>query len=165
MDPALLREIQRHGWLIESVGETDCVVKCPVEGCGMRTRLKKGRKVPPRLNPAVHLSEVAESFDGIRAALRARRQELCLSITEVEEAAGMTEAHLAKFERPEYSKIPNLETLIIWAGALGYELTLRAADLPPKTLRTISETRALVPDRTRRQAIDLRRAQGGRKPE
>jgi hypothetical protein len=100
MDPALLREIQRHGWLIESVGETDCVVKCPVEGCGMRTRLKKGRKVPPRLNPAVHLSEVAESFDGIRAALRARRQELCLSITEVEEAAGMTEAHLAKFERP-----------------------------------------------------------------
>jgi len=165
MDPALLREIQRHGWLIESVTETDCVVKCPVEGCGMRTRLKKGKGIPPRLNATVQLTETAKSFDEIRAMLRQRRLDLALSITEVEEAAGMAVDHLAKFERPEFSKIPNLETLIIWAGALGFELSLRPADLPLLTLRTISETRPMVKDRKRRQAIDLRRAKAASRPD
>lgn len=163
MDTKVLREIQRLGWIIESVGKDACVVKCPEQGCGMRARIRKDTGAPPRLNERVETDIEAKSFDEVRQMLRARRLELALSIPEIEEAAGLTTDHLAKFERPDFSKIPNLDTVIYWAGALGFELVLRPAELPPMTLRMITETRPILPQRRRRQETDRLRAQAGRK--
>lgn len=163
MNPDSLKTIQKSGWAIETADATSCTVKCPTPGCKMRAVFKDNSTVPVREVPAHSWDRPVTSFDDAREALKARRQELGLTIVEVEHISGIAGDHLAKFERtnwaqsPNWSRMPNAETLIEWAMALGYDVVLRHGELPAVTLRWISDTRDKIDARRRRFKIERRR--------
>ena len=149
-----LRRIQTAGWSIETADSASCTVKCPTPGCRMRARFKEGDSVPVREVPGHRWDRAVTSFDDAREALKARRQEIGLTIAEVEHISGIAGDHLAKFERTDWSRMPNTETFIEWAQALGLDVTLRLGELPPVTLRWISDTRPRIEARRRRFEIE-----------
>ncbi|MFW8636972.1 helix-turn-helix domain-containing protein [Cribrihabitans pelagius] len=102
------------------------------------------------------------SYDGARMALRARREALGLTISEVEELAGATVDHLAKAEKDGSSKLPNAQLLLEWAQALGYEVVLRPTELPAYTRRVICYTRDRLEARQKRFRLEGRRRSGHR---
>jgi transcriptional regulator with XRE-family HTH domain len=81
------------------------------------------------------------SYEEARVALRQRRKDLGLSIDDVEDIAGMASSHLAKAEIPRASRFASLDTMALWAGALGYDIVLRPKPLTPKALRVLTEKR------------------------
>lgn len=144
-NPKFLREIQAAGWLIKAVDEGIAYGACPRSDCGLTVKLRSGTKIPEACKPGPALAEVLiERFDDARIFLRDRRDALLLTIREVEEVAGISVDFLAKFEKDDPSKIPNTQTFIEWAQALGYEVVLRPGTLPAYALRTISNTRAVA---------------------
>lgn len=153
MTPDFLKKVQAAGWAIEEVDEDRCTVRCPQPGCAMRGRFVEGGAVPRRDAPRPFNLPVRQ-FDDARQALRDRRQTLGLTIAEVEELAGIAQDHLAKFEKVDFVKPPNIETFLEWAAALGFDVLLQPADLPPITLRYISETRAKQEARQSRFRLD-----------
>lgn len=145
MKAEFLRQVQAAGWNILTADETDVWVGCPRAGCNLTTRMRDGGLVPASCRPLPVLAEiVVEQFDDARRELRGRREQLCLSIKDVEEAAGIAGDFLAKFEKDEVAKIPNAQTFIEWVQALGYTVVLRPTGLPPYALRIISDTRKHV---------------------
>lgn len=144
-DPSFLRRVQDRGWLIESADQDTCQIKCPGVGCKMRAKLKWEGAIPQRETEALHPWErEVTSYEQIRTLLKGRREELRLTINEVEHAAGLTADHIAKFEREKWhesNRLPNAQTLIEWCQALGIEVILRPSSLPLVTLRIVAETR------------------------
>lgn len=160
---AFLRDVQKAGWAIEEVTDDTCTVKCPAHGCAMRARLKQGGAIPRREGQGQTWDQSVTSFDEVRETLRQRRQELGLTIPEVEEVAGIAGDHLAKFERDNFDKIPNTQLFFEWANALGMQVILRYGDLPPVTLRWIADTRDRAEARQRRFQIERERQQDARR--
>lgn len=162
MEPKFVREVQKAGWHVESVTSDDVVARCPSVGCGLRAKLAQSSKIPV-VDPACRRSAVdlpVHDFDDIRKALRTRREELALTIREVEEIGGITVDYLAKFEKDEPSKYPNAMLLIEWAQTLGYEFVLRPADMTPYAIRTICDTRDKEASRQKRFTVEKRRRGG-----
>lgn len=87
------------------------------------------------------------------------------TIRDAEVVAGIAEDHLAKFERdnwqelpPQARKLPNIDTMVEWAGALGYEVVLRHKGLPPMGLSKVAETSGKA--NYRRKRVRVRKAAG-----
>lgn len=161
MEQDFLKEVEHRGWLIESVNETECVAACPTSGCGLKALLRMGTRIPVRSVPHGPNQDVAvRSYDDARKFLRDRRNALHLSITEVEEASGIASDQLAKCERDNHSKMPNVESFMFWAAALGFEVVLRPVALPPVTLRHIVNSRSKVESREARAALERTRQSG-----
>lgn len=162
--PEFLKEVQAAGWRIERVNPDDVVAGCPQPGCGLKVKLTPKspiREACPA--PTVAPEVVVRTFEDARKVLRPRRDALFLTIKEVEEVAGMAVDYLAKFEKDNPSKYPNVQTFIEWAQTLGYEVVLRPAELPPLALRVIADTRHLLKQRVRMQAHHQgRRASDGK---
>jgi len=107
--------------------------------------LRPGKSIPETCAIGPDLAEVTvEHFETARVFLRDRREQLCLTIKELEEAAGITVDFMAKFEKDDPSKIPNTQTFIEWAQSLGYDVVLRPGKLPPNVLRLMADTRERV---------------------
>lgn len=156
MDAAYLKDVQRAGWVIEAVDTDACVARCPVQGCGMKVRLQNSTRIPQchtASRRAITDIPIA-SFEELRVAMRERREELALSIRDVEDVAGMTVDYLAKFEKDDPSKIPNAQTTLEWIQALGYEVIIRPAQIPPYGLRIIAETRDRARHRRNRHRLE-----------
>jgi transcriptional regulator with XRE-family HTH domain len=151
LDADFLRAVQRAQWLIKAADEGSVIARCPRAGCTLTVRLSPGNPIPQtcRVGPDL-LEKVVQSFEDARLFLRERREDLALSIRDVEEVAGVATDHLAKWEKDGPSKIPNTETFLEWAASLGYEVVLRPAPLPPVALRAIIETRPLIKRRVQR---------------
>jgi hypothetical protein len=157
---SFLRDLQRRGWLIESATAEACVARCPEPGCSVRTHITEGGRIPQRytvddqgwipLTGANHAVDVA----------RQRRQQLRLSIAEVEECAGLTADHIAKAETGRQF---NVDTACVWFPAIGYDLVLVPRPLPSVTLRVLAETRALEDSRGRRFDRNARLTPDGRR--
>jgi len=142
VSPEYMRACQAKGWNIISADEEHLFAACPRAGCGLQIKLREGGKIPQTDRPMPALAEIAvEQFDDARMGLRERREQLGLSIKDVEDAAGLATDHLAKFEKDDFTKIPNAQTFIEWANSLGYTVTLRPTGLPPVTLGIIASTR------------------------
>ena len=157
MTPEFLRDVQRHGYMIEAVTEDACIARCPSNGCGVRLNLREGQTVPPR-SPQESRPEdrPVSSFDEGRMILRDRREELLLTIDETEGISGVASSQLAKCERDQVTRPVGVDGFIHWAGALGFEVVLRPIELPPLTVRILANTRGkLVP---RQQSVARRRA-------
>jgi len=159
MDLKFLKEVQSLGWHINGVLGDEVRVSCPAVGCGMKAKLKQGSSIPfadpgSRRN---RLDVPLQSYDDLRRALRGRREDLALTILEVEEIGGIATDHLAKFEKDAHTKMPNAQTLIEWVQALGYELVLRPADLTPFAMRVVCDTRDKVASRSKRFTAEGRR--------
>lgn len=164
MNPDSLKAIQRAGWAIVTADRETCTVKCPTQGCHMRARFKIDGTIPARDVPMHTWDLVVRSFDDVREAMKARRQELGLTIPEVEHISGIAGDHLAKFEKTEWNRPPNIDTLMSWSSALGYEVLLRLGELPPVTLRWIADTRPKIEARRRRFQIERKRDPQLRRP-
>jgi len=154
MDQAFLREVQKRGWVIVAATTEACEARCPVLGCGIRTLLRSGASIPPRITPDLRGGVALEHGAHAIESLRGRRKELRLSVEEVEDAAGVEPSHLAKIEN--CTKMPNIDTFIWLAAALGYDLVLREGLLPAATLRTLADTRSKEASRAERFAKPAR---------
>ena len=143
MDTKFLKEVQKNGWVIKEVTESYVFVTCSSGGCSLRLQLAPAKGVPSLMPSCDSTScdRPVANFDDVRRVLRPRREELALTIHEVEDSAGITVDFVAKFEKDNPSKYPNFQTTIEWAKSLGYEFVLRPTDLPPKTLLMISTSR------------------------
>lgn len=168
MNPDTLKAIQKKGWAIETADVGSCTVKCPTPGCKMRARFRHGSSVPQRDVPGYSWDQAVGSFDEARESLKVRRQELGLTIAEVEHISGIAGDHLAKFERTNWMdknlRMPNVETFMEWATALGFDVVLRHGELPPVTLRWIADTRPKIDARRRRFEIERRKDADLRRP-
>lgn len=151
MDADFLRAVQKAQWLIRAAGEDYVMVACPRAGCNVTLNLFPGGFIPQtcKVGPDM-LEKTVQSFEDVRLFLRARREDLALSIRDVEEAAGLETDHMAKFEKDNPTKIPNVTTFLEWVSALGYEVVLRPGPLPQIALRAIIETRPFLKRRVQR---------------
>ena len=163
MDQGFLKDVQAGGWPIERVNPDSVVVGCPNAGCSVKVRLKGGSKIPYACANGEQLRhQVVTVFDDARVFLRGRREELRLTIRDVESISGMADDFLAKFEKKNPSKYPNVQTFVEWAQSLGYQVVLTPAEFSPLALRVLAETRHLMTardqmtsqHRARRQASD-----------
>lgn len=137
-----LLKIQRAGWIIESVDDYGTFCRCPSFGCNVRVKIKHGANVracDPGLNRNPWDVPIG-SYEDLRKFLRERREELLLTIPEVEDIAGLTADHLKKAEKDNPSRLPELGTIVLWAQSLGYEVVLRPTQLSKMGLRLIDET-------------------------
>lgn len=156
-----LKKAQDAGWVL--VGATDkySICRCPSYGCGVKLRIPYGT-TPQRCDPGLSrdpISEPVGSYDELRRKLRHRREEMLLSIPEVEDIAGLTVDHIKKAEKDNPSRIPEFDTLVLWAQALGFELVLRHSGLPNLGIRFIDDTRRWRP-RRKKMRDRLRRERG-----
>ncbi|GGE30088.1 hypothetical protein GCM10011360_17700 [Primorskyibacter flagellatus] len=159
MDPKFLKAVQDKGWHITSVTEDEVIVKCPAVGCGLFAAISERGHIPG-VDPGRQRDRIdrkVETYDDIREILRDRREGLSLTIREVEDLAGFAQDHLAKMEKDNPSKTPNVQHVIEWAQALGFEMVFRPTEMTPYAIRTICETRAQVERRTNRFTIESRR--------
>jgi transcriptional regulator with XRE-family HTH domain len=160
-DPKRIKDVQDAGWLVQAVGDSFCVARCPTAGCSMRALIADGKDIPQRVverGPSIDIP--VGGYDALRRVLRERRRELLLTIKETEIASGIAEDHMAKFERDEWNRQPNVDAMVEWAASLGFEVVLRPVELPPITLRMIAESRDRVAPRQKR--FDLERERDGR---
>lgn len=168
MNPDFLKSVQRCGWQVQSADESGCIARCPTPGCGVRVALKSSSSIPKRAVEGWTIEKVVDSLDTGRRFLKERREDLCLTIAEVEEIAGMATDHLAKFERENWAtagtvRSLNFETFKNLAEALGYRVVLVPGLLPPLALRIISETRHMVPGRVKRRMLAASQRKAARK--
>lgn len=142
MSPEFLKEVQRRGYVIESVTADGVTARCPAEGCGLRLAVKEGAFLPRRPGQDTRPEDRrVDSFRSLQAILTARREELTLTIGETEDMAGFAQHHLSKAEADRIQRIPNFDFLVDWANALGFEFVLRPRQMPPMSLRYLAETR------------------------
>ena len=152
MDVPFLRKVQEAGWLIDRVDLKSVDAACPREGCSLRVKLRQGAAIPTACGGGALNEMVAQNFEDARTFLLHRRPRLALSISDVEHIAGMTPDYLAKFGKDNPSKIPNAQTFLEWAQALGMEVVFRPARLPLIGLRQVADTRALAVARVKQGA-------------
>jgi transcriptional regulator with XRE-family HTH domain len=162
---SFMAAVQREGWQIKAADGEKVYAACPREGCGLILALKSGQRIPPACSGQSALAEfVVDQWNDGRLFLRERRQSLHLSITDVEDISGIARDHMAKFEKDNPSKIPNVEAFLLQAQALGYDVVLRPSELPRKALAIIAETRYRVKTRAAMQ-VHLRQKRASRKLE
>jgi transcriptional regulator with XRE-family HTH domain len=154
MDQAFLKDVQLRGWPIERVNPSDVVVGCPNESCSVRVRLKSGAAFPaPCTSGGKARQQPVTDFEDARKFLRERREELRLTIRDVEDISGMADDFLAKFEKENPSKYPNVQTFVEWAKSLGFQVVLVPGEFTPKALRIIAETRHLMTARDQMTSV------------
>lgn len=137
-----MHRVQRQGWSIVSADESGVTARCRARGCAMGARLSLDGHVPKVCKPDTGPQEITvEVFEHIRVTLKARREELQLTIAELEDIIGMARDQIAKCERENPSRIPNVQTIMEWGEALGYRFAMIPANLPAITLRHIETTR------------------------
>ena len=157
MTPEFLRQVQRNGYRIEAVTEEGCIARCPAEGCGLRLNIRENGFLPRRPGQDTRPEDrPIPAFRALQAVLKARREELTLTIGETEDMAGFAQHHLSKAEADKVQRIPNFDFLIDWCEALGFEFVLRPKQMPPLSLRYLAETRHM--HEARRQQNRKRRS-------
>jgi transcriptional regulator with XRE-family HTH domain len=138
-----IKDAQRKGWVVVAVDKSEIILRCPSHGCGLKAKFPAGKRIPS-VDPCASRNPVdipVGSYPDIQRELKERREELCLSISEVEEAAGLAHGHIGKAEKENPDRTPQIGTLLLWMQALGYELVLRRSDLTPYTARLIEGSR------------------------
>lgn len=136
-----MSQAQSAGWVIHALTDSGVIAACPRAGCSLKVALKEGAAIPTPCAPVDSKEIAVANYEAVRISLRQRRRALGLSIPDVEHISGMASSHLAKAEKDDPSKIVTIDTLALWAGALGYELILRPVPLTNLALRVLSEKR------------------------
>lgn len=164
VDQDFLKAVQRAGWVIKLVDTGRVLAGCPRAHCEMQAVLKPGSPIPDTCSPDPGLIEVViNSYDDGRRTLRDRRQDLCMTMTQVEFCAGLTDGHLLKAEKDNPDRVMSVEGFIVWANTLGYEVVLRSGELPPVTLRELANSQPQVEKRKQRRAMYERRREAREK--
>lgn len=146
-----LREIQRAGWIIEHVDADVAVAQCPMQGCGMRAKLRPGATVPQACPGTGKLADVhVADYAQLLAFLSQRRENLALNMPQADEIIGLADGHIGKLE--SMARQPWPATLFDWVAGLGYQIVLRPVGLPPKALAVIAQSRARAAVKRRQYA-------------
>lgn len=145
IDVKFLGQVQDAGWHITGADQECVLGSCRRAGCGLKTTFRPGNRIPKVATRESEMEEhIIRGFGDVAKLSRDRRHELAWSIAETEEVAGMTPDYLAKMEKDNPSKIPNVNTFVDLMNAEGYEVFVRKAKMPPIALRAIVETRHRV---------------------
>jgi transcriptional regulator with XRE-family HTH domain len=162
--PEFMAAIQKAGWRIVAADDHCVTCACGNPGCSLKIKLEPAKPIPrPWDESSVVAWERVTDADGLRRSLRNRREELGLTIPEVEEGIGLVDGHLGKIEKDYPSKIPNVMTLLWLMRCLGLAMYIAPYELPHPMLRTISATRSKIAYRRLRVKIfrELRRLKAG----
>lgn len=144
-----LKALQIAGWIIKTVDEERAVVSCPRAGCGLDLAYRPGAKIHQACEDSRIGAQRVDSFSHLAKVLRERREDLCLSIKDVEEICGMAEDYLAKFEKDNPARVPPFNTIRDWAEGLGFSIWIMPENMPALALRLISSNRDKVAMRKR----------------
>lgn len=136
----LVRACEEAGWVIDSIQEGSCIVRCPKQGCVMRATVRSVTQVPKRARGADDVGFEIRDYNSLRRFLRERRRKLKLTNQEVERMAAMTDGHLLKIEGNHKTRVPQFDILKDWADALGVTLFAIPGPVPPQVLKIIGET-------------------------
>lgn len=162
MDQGFLRDVQKAGWLINAVDETVVRVSCPRHGCNLKVNLRKGKNIPVACSPQPEKQYIEiDGTDAIRLLYRLIREELGLTIKEVEEMAGASVDYFAKAEKNNPSKFPNFQSTLEWGKSLGVRILAERGPLPAMSLRYLADSRKQVAARLKMQAHHRARREGG----
>lgn len=150
---AHFRAAQEAGWRIVAADEEGAHLLNETDGRMIYAPV--GEDIPPVIGTgtACEMSSAKHAC----AILSERREAAGLTVEDLAQLTGLQEGWLARFEDPRTVQAPGIEGFLIWAQALGIEVSLRPAPLPQTTLRWIGSTRNKAPARERRFAIERRR--------
>lgn len=152
MDQKFLRDVQAAGWQIQEVQTDAAIAACPRPGCTLQVALRFGSKIPAACDATSGLPEiVVRTFEDFRVPVRERRERLGLTIRELEEVAGTATDHLAKAEKDNPARVPNIQLVLEWAASIGYEVILRPAPMPAMALRYLADSRGQLAARKKMQ--------------
>lgn len=150
---AHLKAAQEAGWWIIAVDAHGAQLFNGTDGSMIYAPVGEGIPKARGAGECVTVTRSAEAC----AILAERRNAAGLSIEELAELMGQTEAWLVRHENPRTKQAPGIEGFLAWAEVLGVEVYLRPAPMPQTTLRWISGTRNKQPSRERRFAIERSR--------
>ena len=135
-----LRAVSDSGWVVEGRDGDRLVIRCPAVGCRVQAMIAPG-SVPAPCDPGARRGawdHPVADYEELKLFLRQRRQDLGFTIEDVDQAAGWpSDRYVSKLEVGA-SKTVTMPTLVLWAGALGYELVLRPTPLPPVARRILA---------------------------
>ena len=161
VDREFLAKVQAAGLMVRRVEEKHLVAQCQVQGCGMLMKLSILDQVPDHGRDFRRANSWdVPTYDDMRKILRRRREEISLTIAEVEDIVGFANDHLAKIENDRATRIPNAMTLFDWIHALGFQVALVPGEMPATTLQTIADTRDSIPIRERSAKASKRKRLG-----
>ena len=100
-------------------GQRRVLAGCPRRIARCRRFSSSAPLSPTHAAPIPGMIEVEiRSYDDGRRTLRDRRQDLCMTMTQVEFCAGLTEGHLLKAEKDNPDRVMSVEGFIVWANTL-----------------------------------------------
>lgn len=135
-----IRETQMNGWRLWWANHNGLMFICGYQGCGGSVRIRDWREaaIPDRCD-GEHINNFCApaiyAYEDLVAELRRKRHLLGLSQEELGFGSGLADGHINKLEAD--GRTATLPTLLIWAGSLGYDITLTPAPVPPRILRMI----------------------------
>lgn len=159
VDTKFLKDIQKAGWSVVSATDTEVIGQCGNVNCQLRAKLTEGSFIPSTCEGRSHRVFEPQIFDlqSWIEVLRDRRQQLCLSIRDVEAVIGHATDSVAKYESQKSDKVPTVEFMFLWSQAVGLDFLARPTNLSNYAVRIISETRGQIPARTKRFSLEARR--------
>lgn len=160
MDADFLKRLQAAGWHVESVTDEKVVARCRSPGCQLRMKMTERSPLFQSHAPGYGLDYEVNEYEQVRELLRQRREQLGLTIADVEEICGLADGHLAKAEKDGPTRIPRFDVLATWAAGLGFSFVLRPIPLTPYANRIICESRDKLAARTQRFSVEQRRRGG-----
>lgn len=96
------------------------------------------------------------SYGHLVALLRAKRSDIGASQADVDHVAGLTTGHVSKLEagpNGSWGRHATIDTVILWAGALGYRLVLEPMERPPAFSRGLTARQAGIVTRRATRAL------------
>lgn len=118
---------------------------CQCTGCPGRLTLPLQNLGPiPEPCDKPHISGMGRaafaSYETLVSELVRRRCQIGLAQADVDDAAGLTSGHVAKWE--SFAKVASPPSLLLWAQTLGLQITTAPAPLPAATIRAIDDRQA-----------------------
>jgi len=154
LTPEYLQAVQRQGWNVRFVTDDHVRVSCPQPGCDLIARFNHGQPVPRACQPSV--GRLINSYDDLREVWQARQQELALSNFDVAHVVGCEDSYYAKIIRASWNdpsvtakRMPNAQFALEISQGLGVQIIAVEGPLPPRALRTITDSRHLALSRLR----------------
>ena len=135
----LIEAVEGAGWVVDTIEDGSCIARCPSQGCATRIVVRDPGKPPQRRKSSDVVGVAPPNWQEARKFLRERRHKLKVTISDVEDIAGLADGHVLKAEKNQPMRVPQFDTMMNWAAALGVEVWLIPKQLPRQLKARLAE--------------------------